>query len=127
MILYVDGSAKPNPGPARIGALLQTESGAKIKALSRSIGRATNNVAEYRALLAGLEMAAALPERPARLEVRSDSELMVRQIAGSYQVRKKELMPLRARAVELLRAFPSAVVIHIPREWNRAHTVADGC
>ncbi|MBM2831760.1 MAG: ribonuclease [Dehalococcoidia bacterium] len=127
LVLYVDGSAKPNPGPARIGALLENDGGEKMKTLSRSIGWATNNEAEYRALLAGLEMAAAVSHKSNHLEVRSDSELMVRQLHGSYRVKKQNLMPLHRRAIELLRAFPSANIRHIPREMNKAHTVADGC
>jgi ribonuclease HI len=127
LVLYIDGSAKPNPGPASIGALLEDGHGVRVTGLSRSIGRATNNEAEYHALLAGLEMVSALPGKPFYLEVRSDSELLVRQIEGAYRVRKRELMPLHSRALELLRAFPSAAVIHIPREWNKAHSLADGC
>jgi ribonuclease HI len=125
LILYVDGSARPNPGPASIGAVIEDERGHRVSTLSRSIGRATNNEAEYLALLSGLEMAATLPDGPVSLEVRSDSELLVRQLQGRYRVKKAELVPLHSRAVALSRAFPSFTIVKIPRRQNRAHTQAE--
>ncbi len=125
MILYIDGSTQPNPGPSGIGVVIEDEQGQQLSTISRYIGRATNNQAEYRALLAGLEKAASFSPRPPSVEVRSDSELIVKQLQGIYRVKKAELMPLHSRALELSRAFPSFSIVWIPRDQNKAHSLAD--
>jgi ribonuclease HI len=115
-ILWTDGASRGNPGPAGIGALLKTPSGEVLSADSAYLGRATNNVAEYKALLLGLERALALGVR--RIEVRADSELLVKQIKGEYQVRSPGLRPLYQSAIKLLARFESSRLVHVRREQN---------
>jgi ribonuclease HI len=115
-VLHVDGGARGNPGPAAIGVVISEPGGALIEELAERIGVATNNVAEYRALLRGLERAA---ERGAK-EVRivNDSELVARQMTGAYRVRNKALKPLHARATEALRVFERWQIESVPRARN---------
>jgi len=117
LILYTDGGSRGNPGPAAIGAIIQDESGRVLHKVARAIGRATNNQAEYRALILGLEEAAKLGVT--QLEVRMDSELIVKHLNGQYRVRDAGLQPLHKRASELLRKFPLVTIKHIPREANK--------
>jgi ribonuclease HI len=97
--LYVDGACRGNPGPAGAGAVLYGPKGDKRAEDSRYLGEATNNVAEYQALLLGLELA--LKHGAKNLSIVSDSELMVRQLNGSYQVKKPHLFPSGTRRVRL--------------------------
>lgn len=122
-VLYTDGASRGNPGPAGIGAALYRDEGGAlvpVGTVSRSIGVTTNNVAEYRAVLAGLELAAR--HRPDKLVLRADSQLLVRQLEGAYRVRAAGLRPLFAEVTERLGRFPAVEVLHVPREEN---TVAD--
>lgn len=115
-VLHADGAARGNPGPAGAGAVLFDERGSVVAELRRHLGRATNNRAEYEALLLGLEEA---KRRGARdLLVRLDSELLVRQLRGEYRVKSPSLRPLAQRAVRLLSEFASARVEHVQRERN---------
>lgn len=118
-IIYADGGARGNPGPAAIGAVVldpSTEPPTVVATVSESIGVATNNVAEYRALIAGLEHAA---EHGAReVDVRADSQLVIRQLGGQYRVKNAGLKPLYARARRLLDGFDSVSLTHVPREQN---------
>ncbi len=114
--LFTDGGARGNPGPAGIGARLLTPAGDVAEELGAAIGRATNNVAEYRALLAGLEMALDLGVE--RLDVFLDSELVVRQVNGQYKVKDAGLKPLHAQACLLLSRFHDVQVGHVRREQN---------
>jgi ribonuclease HI len=114
--LFVDGGARGNPGPAGIGARLVTEQGEPAEELADFIGTATNNVAEYQAMIAGLEMA--LDHGARRLTVFSDSELIVRQINGQYRVKDANLRVLHDQALRLLHELPDVQVRHIPREQN---------
>lgn len=114
--LFTDGGSRGNPGPAGGGVVLVDASGATRCAVGRFFGRATNNVAEYRALLAGLQEAIDLGVR--RLMVRSDSELMVRQINGQYKVKNAGLRPLYEQALELVERFEQVEFVHIRREKN---------
>ena len=114
--LYTDGGARGNPGPAGIGARLLDAAGGVVGELADSIGRATNNVAEYRALLAGLELA--LDHDVQRLDVFLDSELVVRQVNGQYKVKDAGLKPLHAQACLLLSRFHEVDVRHVRREQN---------
>jgi ribonuclease HI len=115
-VLWSDGAARGNPGPAGIGALLQSRAGKCLAEVSAYIGDATNNVAEYRALLAGLERALELGVR--RLEVRADSELMIRQLEGRYRVKTPHLRPLFERAKEMLARLDDYRLQHVPRHLN---------
>lgn len=114
--LYTDGGARGNPGPAGIGVRLLTADGVLVDELSDVIGDATNNVAEYEALLAGLELA--LDRGVERLTVFLDSELVVKQLSGEYKVRSPDLKALHAEAVRRLQSFREAEVKHIRREQN---------
>ena len=114
--LYTDGGARGNPGPAGIGARLLTASGDVVEELADFIGTATNNVAEYQALLAGLELA--LDRGVERLDVFMDSELVVRQVKGQYKVKDAGLKPLHAQACQLLSRFHEVDVGHVRREQN---------
>ena len=114
--LYADGGARGNPGPAALGALLVDEAGSVLREESQYIGRATNNVAEWRALVAGLE--AALGAGVDDIAVRMDSELVVRQLNGEYRVKHPDLKPLHDRARGLLRRFARVDIRHVPRKEN---------
>ena len=120
-LLYCDGASRGNPGPAAIGAVLYGPDGGEIAAISGAIGETTNNVAEYRALIAGLE--AALDSEVRELEVRLDSQLLVRQITGEYRVKAPGLRPWHRKVAELMSRIRSVHIEHIPREEN---TAADG-
>jgi len=115
--LMVDGAARGNPGEAGCGAAIFDENGAVVKTLSRYLGRATNNVAEYEALLMGLEALLQLGAR--KIVVQSDSELLVRQLNGQYRVKDEKLKALFQRAVTLLRQFDSYRILHVGRETNK--------
>ncbi|MDF1535899.1 MAG: ribonuclease HI family protein [bacterium] len=114
-VLSVDGGARGNPGPAGAGVVLQV--GKKVVRLGEYLGETTNNVAEYKALLLGLKAAADMGVR--ELEVRSDSELMVRQLNGQYKVRSLSLVDLYFSAIKQLSGFRKSVLTHIPREENK--------
>ncbi|MBI3979149.1 MAG: ribonuclease HI family protein [Chloroflexi bacterium] len=115
--VYTDGASRGNPGPAAIGVVVDDGAGRRLTAFGRRIGRATNNVAEYRALLAGIEEARRLGARWLRLCL--DSELAVRQLTGRYRVRHPDLLPLYERAMRLLGELDGVEIVHVPRERNR--------
>lgn len=119
-VLYADGASRGNPGPAAIGFVLYDGSGLPVAEIGGVIGETTNNVAEYRALIAGLQLA--LERDVTSIEVRLDSLLLVKQVNGLYRVKAKHLKPLHREAVKLLEQFDEAMVGHVPREEN---TVAD--
>jgi len=113
----IDGGSRGNPGPAAWGVAVLGADGAVVEGHSGAIGRATNNVAEYRGLLEALRLAA---ERGAeRVEILADSELIVRQIEGRYKVRHPDLRPLWDEAMQRIRAFSSFSIRHVRREHNR--------
>ena len=114
--LHTDGGARGNPGPAGIGAILIHDSGEVIGELAEGIGIATNNVAEYRALIAGLELA--LAKGVTELEVLMDSELVVSQMQGQWKIKNKGLQPLALEANSLLNRFETTKLRHVPREAN---------
>ncbi|GAV31231.1 ribonuclease HI [Coriobacteriaceae bacterium EMTCatB1] len=116
-VLHADGAARGNPGPAAIGVVLLGEDGSEVAAFGRCIGQATNNVAEYQALIEGLHAAAAHGFED--LVVRLDSELLVRQMTGAYRVKSPHLKPLHERARMLASRFPSIRFEHVPRAMNR--------
>lgn len=114
-ILRIDGASRGNPGPAGCAVILEDADGVR-EAHARYLGRATNNQAEYEALLLALERAAALGYR--RLEVRSDSELLVRQMTGAYRVKHPALVALHRAASRLLPGFEEVRFMHVDREAN---------
>lgn len=115
-IANVDGASRNNPGPASYGVVLRRPDGSVIETLSRSIGVRTNNEAEYFGLIAALDLAAA--HRIAKLRVRSDSELLVRQMQGRYKVKSAALRPLHEQALKLARQFAYIAFEHVRREEN---------
>lgn len=114
--IYIDGGSRGNPGPAGVGVVILGSDGQVTERTHRYIGEATNNVAEYHALLLALERARDLGCTD--IEVCSDSELLVRQLQGRYQVRNATLRPLFARAQERIAGFRRFTIQHIPREQN---------
>jgi ribonuclease HI len=114
--LFTDGGARGNPGPAAYGYVLEAEDGTVLAAEGEAIGVATNNVAEYRALLAGLEKALELQLR--EVEVVSDSELLVKQMRGEYRVKNEALRGLSVEAARLARALGTVTYTAVRREHN---------
>jgi ribonuclease HI len=112
----VDGGARGNPGPSGIGVVITDEQGRELARANDYIGVATNNVAEYRALLLGLERARALGAREVALV--NDSQLVARQLTGEYRVKKPDLRPLHERALAALSEFDRWTVRSVPREQN---------
>ena len=114
--LYTDGGARGNPGPAAYGYVLEAADGTVLAAEGEAIGIATNNVAEYRGLVAGLARAIelAVPE----VEVRSDSELMVKQMNGVYRVKNEALRALSLEAARLARQLDRVEYVHVLRDQN---------
>lgn len=122
--VYSDGASRGNPGPAAIGSAVLDPAGREVHAVSQRIGTATNNEAEYRAAIAGLEAALALGA--GNVELRMDSELIVRQLQHRYRVRNERLRPLFNRLVDLRRRFDSFAVTAVPRAQNaRADALAN--
>ncbi len=115
--VFTDGASRGNPGPASIGAVVYNVSGEEVHTVSRRLGRATNNEAEYQAVIAGLE--AALGLGGGSVDLRMDSQLIVRQLEFRYRVRNARLRPFFERVVELRRQFESFKVTHVPREQNK--------
>jgi ribonuclease HI len=115
--LHVDGASRGNPGDAGFGIYVTAPDGSEVASLFGYLGKATNNVAEYQALLHGLRFA--LARGASVVEVFSDSELLVRQIEGRYRVKNAGLQPLHREAQRLLARFAKARVAHVPRERNR--------
>jgi ribonuclease HI len=116
--LYSDGAARGNPGLAGAGAVLVEPSGQVVDRLGKFLGKQTNNYAEYMGLLLGLRRARELSVR--EVEVFADSELMLRQLGGRYQVKSTSLRPLYEEALTLLNDFERVKLVHVPREMNRA-------
>ena len=117
LVVYSDGGARGNPGKAGFGVVLYDKAGHKIAESKRFLGIMTNNEAEYSGLIHALERAAELGA--AHIEVRLDSELLVRQMSGIYKVKARNLLPLFISANKLARQFGSIVYTHVPREENR--------
>jgi ribonuclease HI len=117
--IYCDGGSRGNPGPAAVGAVVldTAEQPPRLVAtVSETIGVATNNVAEYTALIRGLEAAA--PFGADRMEVRADSQLLIRQLEGRYRVKHPSLVPLHREARRLLGAYAEVELLHVRREDN---------
>lgn len=116
-VLYVDGASRGNPGPSGIGIVIEDLETGSRQELSAYLGEATNNVAEYTALIRGLETARELGYE--EVSIRSDSELLVLQMLGRYRVKNPRLVSLWKRAKELMAEFAHATIAQIPREENR--------
>ncbi|WP_174531424.1 reverse transcriptase-like protein, partial [Micromonospora maritima] len=118
VVIEADGGSRGNPGPAGYGAVVRDpETGEVLAERSESIGTATNNVAEYRGLIAGLEAAAELGA--AEVEARMDSKLVVEQMCGRWQIKHPGLRPLAAQAAGLVGRFAAVRFVWVPRERNR--------
>lgn len=121
MFVHVDGGARGNPGPAGIGVVVSDADGSVLDRANDYIGEATNNVAEYKAVLLGIERARA--NGASHLELINDSELVAKQLTGDYKVKHEGLKPLHAQALEALRAFDGWSIRSVPRAQN---ALADG-
>jgi ribonuclease HI len=115
--LHCDGASRGNPGPAGAGMVLHDPQGRLQVRKGRYLGETTNNVAEYQALLLGLEEARKLAVK--KLRVLADSELMVKQLNGHYRVKSPHLLPLWRQALQALQQFEAYAIMHVPREKNR--------
>ena len=115
--IYVDGGSRGNPGPSGVGVVILNASGKRLKEISKYIGETTNNIAEYNALLYGLEEALIL--RAEEVVINLDSELVAKQLTGDYRVKDSGLKPLFERAMNMLKSFKSFEVRHIEREMNK--------
>ena len=116
MIVNVDGGARGNPGPAAIGVVIRDGEGNVLQDLGETIGEATNNVAEYKALIRGIELARELGAD--ELQIHGDSELVVKQMLGQYKVKHPDMKPLHAKAKEALSGLDSWQISHVRREQN---------
>lgn len=116
LTVNVDGGARGNPGPAAVGAVVRDADGRVLAEEGRQIGKATNNVAEYRALLLGIELAR--QHGADRLEMIGDSELIVRQVKGEYKVKDPALRELHGEVRAALEDFASWSIRHVRREHN---------
>lgn len=117
VIVHSDGASRNNPGHAAIGVVITDVTGQVLETISRYIGTATNNQAEYRALIAGLEAALRLGAEEARIKL--DSELVVKQLKGQYRVKNTDLKPLYFKASELLSGFKKYSLVHVLRGQNK--------
>jgi probable phosphoglycerate mutase len=117
IVAYIDGGARGNPGPAGYGVRIETVDGAVVEELHGALGIATNNVAEYSGLLAALRWAVEHGERDVR--IRSDSELLVRQMKGEYRIKHPGLQPLAAKARLLMMELGRVTFEHVRREQNK--------
>ncbi|MCK8815952.1 ribonuclease HI family protein [Natroniella sulfidigena] len=118
LTIYTDGGSRGNPGIAGVGAVAYDQTGKKVEEIANYIGQATNNVAEYKAVIQILEKLEA-KYSDSSLEVRSDSQLLVKQLTGEYRVKNKRLKKLYDRINKLVEGFAGVDFVHIPREENK--------
>lgn len=118
VIINCDGAARGNPGPAGAGAVVVAEDGTVLAEVAEGLGETTNNVAEYTAVIRGLQAAQRLGARDVLL--RSDSQLLINQLTGRYRVKASHLQPLHREVRELLGTFDHVDLEHVPRERNAA-------
>jgi ribonuclease HI len=116
LVLHVDGGARGNPGPAAVGVVISGPDGELVEELAETIGVATNNVAEYRAVLLGLERATALGA--GEVQIVNDSELVAKQLSGAYKVKHPAMKPLYEQAMSALGAFERWQIRSVPRAQN---------
>jgi probable phosphoglycerate mutase len=117
VVVSCDGAARSNPGPAGIGVVVATEDGRVLEELGEGIGPATNNVAEYQAAITGLRLAE--KHGATRVLLRSDSRLMIEQLAGRFKVKNPTLQRLHREARTAMKAFETVTLKHVPREQNK--------
>lgn len=117
IIIYTDGASRGNPGEAGIGVVIFDKKDKLVKEISRYIGTATNNVAEYKALIEGLKAGLEMSAR--HVHIKSDSQLLIRQLTGIYRVKNEGLKPLHEEALSLLQKFRKYELEHISREDNK--------
>jgi ribonuclease HI len=120
-VVHVDGGARGNPGPAGVGVVVTDDAGNELDRANAYIGETTNNVAEYRAVLLGLDRARGLGVRD--LEIVNDSELVARQLTGEYRVKKEDLRMLHAQAKQALGEFDRWSIRSVPRAENEVADV----
>ena len=116
VIVHTDGASRGNPGPAAIGVVIAEPSGRVLLEFGEALAPTTNNVAEYTAVIRALERAHELGAR--RVQVQMDSQLVVRQLNGSYRVKHVDMLPLYRRVLELIQSFDEVTFTHVPREQN---------
>jgi ribonuclease HI len=116
LIVSCDGASRGNPGPAGIGVQITDEDGHVLAEIAEWLGETTNNVAEYTAALEGLRKASEMGAR--RVHLRSDSKLLIEQLAGRYKVKASHLRPLHTQVTQLLSGFEQVRLQHVPRERN---------
>jgi ribonuclease HI len=117
VVAYIDGGARGNPGPAGYGVRIEAADGTLVDELHGGLGIATNNVAEYNGLLAALQWA--IEHQQKRVQIRADSELLVKQMRGEYKVKNAGLQPLHARARLLVGQLDQVKFEHVRREFNK--------
>jgi ribonuclease HI len=117
LVLFTDGAARGNPGPAAIGVVLKDEAGVTVATIGRCLGVKTNNQAEYTAVIAGLEKAIALGAKQVLLK--SDSELVVKQLMGLYKVKNADLKEMYQQVVKLAGRLEKFSAVNIRREQNK--------
>jgi ribonuclease H / adenosylcobalamin/alpha-ribazole phosphatase len=118
VVINADGGSRGNPGPAGIGAVVVSPDGRVLAEIAEGIGHTTNNVAEYKAVIAGLARARELGAT--RVKVRADSKLVIEQMKGTWKVRQAHLQPLMDEARRLASGFERVSYEHVPRERNKA-------
>ena len=117
LLIYTDGAARGNPGPAGAGAVLRAADGSLVAEIATFLGVRTNNYAEWTAVALALEEA--LLQGATHVDLRMDSQLVARQITGQYRVRHPDLKPIHAQVMSLLSRFAGYTVGHVPRELNK--------
>ena len=117
LVIFTDGAARGNPGPAAIGVVLKDEKGAVVAEISRSLGKRTNNQAEYLAVIGGLMKSLALGAK--QVTLKSDSELVVKQLNGQYKVKNADLREMYQQVVKLIGHLEKFTAVNIPREQNK--------
>lgn len=124
IVVYVDGASRGNPGPSSVGAVAYLPGGEELTSVSKPIGKATNNVAEYTAVLEGLKLASRL--RASEVEIRLDSELVARQLNGEYRIKNSNLKVISRSVIDEAARFDACRYVHIPRSENaRADELAN--
>lgn len=115
--VYIDGGSRGNPGPAGIGVVILDDSGKRVKDFCKALGIATNNVAEYNAVVYGLQEA--LFQKADSVTLHMDSQLVAQQLSGEYRVKHENIKPLFEQVLHLMKGFKKVDIVQIPREQNK--------